>query len=74
MKLAILSGIVLAITALPALKQDIDCKKDTGSYVTEYCIGQDLELADKQLNSTYKRLMQLLGAREKAPLRNNILK
>ncbi len=68
-RLAILSSIVLAVTSLPTFAQDIDCKTDTGSYVTQYCTAGDLEAADKQLNSAYKRLMQLLGTEQKASLK-----
>jgi len=60
MRQSLISSIAFFVVSVPAVAQDIDCAKDTGSYVTQYCSSLEFEAADKRLNLSYKRLMGLL--------------
>ncbi len=63
--------LLVPASSVLAGEPEVDCKNDSGSYVTSYCTGKTYEAADAKLNSTYKKLQSLLDAADKTTLKDN---
>ena len=62
--------LLMQTLTLQAAEPDVDCKKDSGSYVTGYCTAKEYEAADAKLNAAYKQLQSLLDLQNKSKLKH----